>query len=164
MDLDGSRLISADIHTVWEKLNDAETLRASIPGCEELTGSPEEGFSAVVKQKVGPVRATFEGAVRIEEAAPPHSYRLVGEGKGGVAGFAKGQADVTLDETPEGTELTYHVEAQVGGKLAQLGNRIVGGFARSMAEKFFENFEAQVEGRAQTPQDDESDESAEDQA
>lgn len=145
MELTGSRIIPAPKETVWAKLNDAETLKAAIPGCEEMIGSSEEGFEATVKQKVGPVRATFKGAVRIEEANPPHSYRIVGEGKGGVAGFAKGSADVTLNDHPEGTELAYTVDAQVGGKLAQLGGRIIGGFAKSMAETFFENFAAQVE-------------------
>lgn len=149
MELEGSRMIAADRQTVWQHLNDAETLKACIPGCEELTGSAEEGFEAVVKQKVGPVKATFKGAVRIEDANAPESYRLVGEGKGGVAGFAKGAAGVTLAETDDGTELSYTVDAQVGGKLAQLGNRIIGGFARNMAEKFFENFEAQVTGEAE---------------
>ncbi len=146
MELSGSRIIAADRATVWERLNDAETLRAAIPGCQELEGSAEDGFHAVVKQKVGPVSATFKGAVTIEDATPPESYRLVGEGKGGVAGFAKGHADVTLNDVAGGTELVYDVHAQVGGKLAQLGNRIVGGFARKMADKFFENFGAAVEG------------------
>lgn len=153
MELDGTRMINADRATVWAKLNDADTLRRCIPGCQELTGSPEDGFEAVVKQKVGPVKATFKGGVTIEDAMPPESYRLIGEGKGGVAGFAKGAATVTLTETSDGTELAYHVDAQVGGKLAQLGNRIVGGFAKSMAEKFFETFEAAVEGRLDTEED-----------
>ena len=145
MELDGKRIIAADRATVWAKLNDAETLKACIPGCQELTGSPEEGFSATVKQKVGPVSATFNGAVTLENVVEGQSYTLVGEGKGGVAGFAKGSADVTLADVPEGTELTYVASAKVGGKLAQLGNRIVGGFARKMADQFFENFQAQVE-------------------
>ena len=149
MELTGTRTIAADRATVWARLNDAETLKACIPGCEELTGSPEEGFEAVVKQKVGPVKATFKGSVRLEDVNAPESYRLVGEGKGGVAGFAKGAADVSLADVPEGTELSYNVDAQVGGKLAQLGSRIVGGFARKMADAFFENFQAQVEGTAE---------------
>lgn len=144
MELTGSRIIAADRATVWEKLNDPATLMAAIPGCQELNGSAEEGFEAVVKQKVGPVSATFKGAVTIEDANPPESYRLVGEGKGGVAGFAKGAADVTLNEVHEGTELVYDVQAQVGGKLAQLGNRIVGGFARKMADQFFDRFSEAV--------------------
>ena len=146
MELTGTRIIAADRQTVWDRLNDAETLKACIPGCEELTGSPGEGFEAVVKQKVGPVKATFKGAVGIEDAAPPERYRLVGEGKGGVAGFAKGAANVTLTKVEGGTELAYEVDAQVGGKLAQLGNRIVGGFAKKMADEFFDRFRAQVEG------------------
>ena len=146
MELDGKRTIAADRETVWRHLNDAETLRACIPGCEELTGTPDDGFEAVVTQKVGPVKATFKGAVTLEEVDAPRSYRIVGEGKGGVAGFAKGAADVSLSDVPEGTELAYHVDAEVGGKLAQLGNRIVGGFAKKMADQFFENFQEVVEG------------------
>lgn len=146
MELEGSRTIAADRATVWAKLNDADTLKACIPGCEELTGSPEDGFEAVVKQKVGPVKATFKGAVTLTDVNPPESYRIIGEGKGGVAGFAKGAADVSLSDVEGGTELTYKVDAQVGGKLAQLGSRIIGGFARKMADQFFERFQAEVEG------------------
>ena len=145
MELSGSRVIAAPREEVWKHLNSADTLRACIPGCEELTGSPEEGFEAVVKQKVGPVKATFKGAVTLSDIQAPESYRISGEGKGGVAGFAKGEANVSLREVPEGTELTYKVDAKVGGKLAQLGSRIVGGFARKMADAFFENFQAEVE-------------------
>ena len=146
MELSGTRTIAADRDTVWAHLNSADTLKACIPGCEELTGSPEEGFEAVVKQKVGPVKATFKGGVMLEDVNAPESYRIVGEGKGGVAGFAKGAADVALAEVEDGTELTYHVDAKVGGKLAQLGSRIVGGFAKKMADKFFDNFQEVVEG------------------
>ncbi len=145
MELEGAKIIAADRATVWRKLNDAETLAACIPGCEELTGTPEDGFEAVVKQKVGPVSATFKGAVVLENIIPEQSYTLSGEGKGGVAGFAKGGADVVLKDVEGGTELSYKVNAKVGGKLAQLGNRIVGGFARKMADTFFENFQKQVE-------------------
>ncbi|SLN39871.1 CoxG family protein [Pseudooctadecabacter jejudonensis] len=145
MELEGTRTIAADRATVWEHLNNPETLRACIPGCEELSGSAEDGFEAVVKQKVGPVKATFKGGVTLEDIDEPNSYRLVGEGKGGVAGFAKGSAKVTLADSDEGTELTYLVDAKVGGKLAQLGNRIVGGFAKKMADKFFDNFQEVVE-------------------
>jgi carbon monoxide dehydrogenase subunit G len=146
MELSGTRVIAADRDTVWTHLNDAETLKACIPGCEDLTGTPEDGFQATVKQKVGPVKATFQGHVTLENVAAPDSYTLVGEGKGGVAGFAKGSADVSLAQVEAGTELSYAVEAKVGGKLAQLGNRVVGGFARKMADSFFENFKTQVEG------------------
>ncbi len=151
MELEGTRVIAADRATVWEKLNDAETLRACIPGCQELSGSPETGFEATVKQKVGPVSATFKGAVTLENVVPGASYTIVGEGKGGVAGFAKGRADVSLVDVEGGTELTYKADAQVGGKLAQLGSRIIGGFARKMADKFFEDFQAHVEGGTDAP-------------
>jgi carbon monoxide dehydrogenase subunit G len=145
MELKGSKVIAADIDTVWAHLNSAETLKACIPGCEELTGSPEEGFAAVVKQKVGPVKATFKGEVTLENVVPGKSYTITGEGKGGVAGFAKGGADVVLTEVEGGTELSYDVEAKVGGKLAQLGSRIIGGFARKMADEFFDRFQNVVE-------------------
>lgn len=148
MDLNGTRIITADIDTVWAHLNTAGTLQACIPGCQSLEGDPQDGFSAVVIQKVGPVKATFKGAVTLENVVAPHSYTIVGEGKGGVAGFAKGRADVTLKSVAQGTELTYDATAKVGGKLAQLGNRVIGGFARKMADQFFENFQAVVEGRA----------------
>lgn len=151
MELEGSRVIAADRATVWARLNDPETLMACIPGCQELTGSPEDGFEATVVQKVGPVKATFKGAVRLENVVTGESYTISGEGKGGVAGFAKGGADVALSDDAEGTVLTYKVAAQVGGKLAQLGNRIIGGFARKMADEFFERFQTQVE--TDTPAD-----------
>ncbi|WP_394178165.1 CoxG family protein [Yoonia maritima] len=147
MELTGTRVIAADIDTVWAHLNNAETLQACIPGCQELSGSPDEGFAAVVKQKVGPVSATFKGGVTLENVNAPNSYTIVGEGKGGVAGFAKGRADVTLSTVTEGTELSYVVDAKVGGKLAQLGSRVIGGFAKKMADQFFEKFQETVEGR-----------------
>jgi carbon monoxide dehydrogenase subunit G len=146
MEMHGSRTIAADRQTVWEKLNDPEVLKACIPGCEELTGTPAEGFHAVVKQKVGPVKATFKGAVELKNVNAPESYTIEGEGKGGVAGFAKGGADVVLTEVEGGTELRYDVQANVGGKLAQLGSRIIDGFARKMADQFFERFQNEVEG------------------
>jgi carbon monoxide dehydrogenase subunit G len=155
MELNGSRVIAADRATVWEKLNDAETLKACIPGCEELTGSPEEGFEAVVKQKVGPVKATFKGGVTLSDVVAGESYTISGEGKGGVAGFAKGGARVRLSDAEGGTELSYDVEAKVGGKLAQLGSRLIDGFARKMADQFFERFQEQVEGPA-APEGDEA--------
>lgn len=143
--MSGSRTIAAPREAVWAHLNNAATLKSCIPGCEELTGSAEDGFEAVVKQKVGPVKATFKGAVTLSDVVAPESYRISGEGKGGVAGFAKGGADVRLAEVPEGTELSYDVTAKVGGKIAQLGSRIVDGFAKKMADAFFENFKTAVE-------------------
>ncbi len=145
MELTGSRQIAADRATVWAGLNDPEVLKASIPGCQELTGSPEQGFTATVKQKVGPVSATFNGAVVLSNVQPGASYTITGEGKGGAAGFAKGGADVKLDDAEGGTLLTYAVKASVGGKLAQLGSRLIDGFAKKMADQFFENFQKAVE-------------------
>ncbi|MBK5928227.1 CoxG family protein [Rhodobaculum claviforme] len=145
MELIGSRTIAADRMTVWEHLNDADTLRESIPGCEELSGSAEEGFSATVKQKIGPVKATFKGTVTLSDVVVGESYRIAGEGSGGVAGFARGAARVRLEEVADGTELTYEVEAHVGGKIAQLGARLIHGVARKMADQFFDNFQTHVE-------------------
>jgi uncharacterized protein len=146
MNLSGSRVIKADRPTVWAALNDPEVLKACIPGCQEMTGTPEEGYEAVVTQKVGPVKATFKGAVQLSDVVENESCTISGEGKGGAAGFAKGGADVRLSDVAEGTELAYDVEAKVGGKLAQLGSRIIDGFTKKMADQFFENFKTQVEG------------------
>lgn len=145
MELSGTRTIAADRATVWAHLNDPETLRASIPGCQSLEGSAEEGFAATVTQKIGPVKATFRGKVTLTDINAPESYRIVGEGNGGIAGFAKGDAVVTLQETDEGTELTYEANAALGGKLAQLGSRLVGGVAKRLAGQFFDAFQAHVE-------------------
>jgi carbon monoxide dehydrogenase subunit G len=149
MELSGSRVIAADRATVWAHLNDPATLKESIPGCEELTGSAADGFEAVVTQKIGPVKATFRGKVTLSDVVEGESYRIAGEGSGGVAGFAKGAADVRLTEVAEGTELTYQVEAHVGGKIAQLGARLIHGVARKVADQFFDNFQKHVEA----PQD-----------
>ena len=146
MEMTGSRTIAAPRDRVWAALNDPAVLKDCIPGCEALAGSPEEGFEAVVKQKVGPVKATFKGHVTLSDVRPPESYRIAGEGKGGVAGFAKGGADVRLAEVAEGTELSYAVDAKVGGKIAQLGGRVVDSIATRMADEFFERFKTRVEG------------------
>ncbi len=146
MELTGSRQIAADRAAVWAALNDPEVLKAAIPGCQSMSGSPETGFEAIVKQKVGPVSATFHGAVALSNVVPGVSYTISGEGKGGAAGFAKGGADVRLEDAGGGTLLTYDVKANVGGKLAQLGSRLIDGFAKKMADSFFENFQAAVEG------------------
>jgi uncharacterized protein len=149
MELIGSRIIKADRATVWAHLNSAETLRVAIPGCQELTGNAEDGFSAVVVQKVGPVKAKFKGNVTLSDIVENTSYRISGEGSGGVAGFAKGAALVKLSDTEEGCELSYEVEARVGGKIAQLGSRLIDGFARKMADNFFESFAEAVESPAE---------------
>ena len=146
MKLEGSQVIAADRETVWAALNDPDVLRASIPGCLSLEMNSETELHARVKQKIGPVSATFDGTVNLSELNPPESYHIAGEGKGGAAGFAKGGADVRLTETDEGTLLEYAAEAKVGGKLAQLGARVVSGVAHKVAEQFFANFKAEVEG------------------
>ena len=145
MELTGNRTIAADRATVWAHLNSAETLKACIPGCTDLQGSPEDGFEATVKQKIGPVSATFKGKVTLSDVVPGSSYTITGEGSGGVAGFAKGGAAVTLADVEGGTELTYTAEAKVGGKIAQLGSRLIDGIARKFADHFFEAFKERVE-------------------
>lgn len=150
MELTGSRRIAADRATVWAALNDPEVLRAVIPGCQELTGDPATGFSATARQKVGPVSATFHGSVQFSDVVPGESYTISGEGKGGAAGFAKGAADVRLQDAEGGaTLLEYSVKANVGGKIAQLGARLIDGFARKTADGFFESFAQAVEGPAE---------------
>ena len=154
MELTDSRDIAADRQTVWNALLDPDVLKDCVPGCQEMSGSVEDGFEAVVVQKVGPVKATFKGQVTLSDMTQPEALTLMGEGKGGAAGFAKGGARVRLDEIEGGTRLTYEVEAKVGGKLAQLGSRIIDGFAKKMADQFFDNFKAAVEGPGEDAADD----------
>lgn len=145
MKMSESQRIEAPRQKVWEALNDAEVLKASIPGCEELTKHSDTEMEAKVKLKVGPVKATFGGKVTLEDLNPPESYRIVGEGSGGVAGFAKGGAAVRLEEDgPDATILHYDVDAQIGGKLAQLGSRLIDSTARRLAGEFFTTFGEQV--------------------
>lgn len=139
MTMTGEVVLSADRDTVWAKLNDAEVLKSCIPGCEALDKVSDTEFRATAKVKVGPVKATFKGRVELSDIKPPESYRITGEGEGGVAGFAKGGALVTLTEVEAGTRLSYEVETQIGGKLAQLGGRLVNGVAKNYADSFFEN-------------------------
>lgn len=149
MELTGTVEIAAARTRLWQALNDPDVLAACIDGVERLTRSEGEVpvFEGTMNAKVGPVRARFAGQVRLEDMVPHERYRLVGEGKGGVAGFAKGSADVVLTELgPAATRLDYVVKAQVGGKLAQLGARLVEGAARQYAEHFFTRLKAQVEG------------------
>ena len=137
--------LAAPQQVVWEKLNDPDVLKACIPGCEELVQDDPTHFSAVAKIKLGPVKATFRGKVELSELDPPNSYRIGGEGEGGVAGFAKGGAQVILsDAEGGGTNLHYEVEAQIGGKLMQLGSRLINSVAKNYADQFFENFAAEV--------------------
>ncbi|MFN3723930.1 MAG: CoxG family protein [Paracoccaceae bacterium] len=146
MQMTDTREIKAAPADVWAAILNPDVLRACIPGCTEVTGNRDEGFEAVVTQKVGPVKATFKGAVTLSDIVEGQAVTISGEGKGGPAGFAKGGAVVTLEPIPEGTRLSYEVEANVGGKLAQLGSRIIDGFAKKMADEFFNRFQTAVEG------------------
>jgi carbon monoxide dehydrogenase subunit G len=142
MTMTGEVTLPAERPKVWELLNDPEVLKFAIPGCQSLERTGENGFSAVVKMKIGPVSATFKGKVELTDIVPNVGYTIKGEGEGGVAGFAKGGAKVSLADAPAGTLLHYDVEATVGGKIAQLGSRLIDGVAKNMADKFFSNFAA----------------------
>lgn len=146
MQMSDTRQIKATPAEVYAALLDADVLKACVPGAQEVTGSPEEGFEATVVQKVGPVKATFKGAVTLSDMVENEKLTISGEGKGGAAGFAKGGATVTMAESDGGTALSYDVEAKVGGKLAQLGSRIIDGFAKKMADQFFSNLQTALEG------------------
>ena len=152
MDMTGEYRIPASRDQVWAALNDPETLKASLPGCESLEKVSEHEFAATVVAKVGPVRAKFNGNVSLSNLNPPESYTISGEGKGGAAGFAKGGADVRLVEEGGVTILTYTAKADVGGKLAQLGSRLIDGTAKKMADEFFDNFSKQVAPPALAPE------------
>ena len=142
MDIIGRYKIAAPRQGVWEGLNDPEILRQAIPGCQDLTQNDDGGFDAAVKLKIGPVSALFKGAVALENRNPPESYTLRGEGKGGVAGFGKGTAEVLLEEADGGaaTILSYNADAQVGGKLAQIGSRLIRGTVSRLTAEFFVRF------------------------
>lgn len=146
MELSGERTIAASRADVWAALNDPEILQASIPGCTEMTGNALDGYAATVTQKIGPVKATFKGVVALTDIVEAQSYRISGEGKGGAAGYASGGADVTLSDVEGGTLLQYDVQAKVGGKIASLGGRLIGGVAKKLADKFFKNFEEAIVG------------------
>ncbi len=136
----GEYRIAAPREAVWAALNDAEVLKICIPGCSELERTSDTSMEAKVVQKIGPVKAKFNGAVELVNVDAPNSYTIQGEGKGGVAGFAKGSADVVLTEDESGTILSFAAHAQVGGKLAQLGSRLIDSTAKKLANKFFDNF------------------------
>ena len=153
MHMSDQREIAAPVTDVWNALLSAEVLMKCVPGAKELTGTVEEGFDAVVVQKVGPVKATFKGHVNLSDLVEHQSLTLSGEGKGGAAGFAKGGADVKLSPTEGGTLLEYEVDAKVGGKLAQLGSRLIDGFAKKMADQFFSNLQEAMEGPAEADED-----------
>jgi hypothetical protein len=140
MEMHGEMRIPAQRAQVWAKLNDAETLKACIPGCESVDKVSDTEFAAKLIARVGPVKATFSGKVTLTDLNPPASYTITGEGTGGVAGFAKGSAKVSLEEVDDATILRYGVQAQVGGKLAQIGSRLIDATSRKMADDFFNRF------------------------
>jgi hypothetical protein len=145
MTMTGEVTLPASREVVWAKLNDPEVLKACIPGCEELTKDDDTHFSAVAKIKLGPVKATFKGKVELSDLDPPNGYRISGEGEGGIAGFAKGGATVKLaDAEGGGTVLSYDVNAQVGGKIMQLGSRLINSVAKKYADEFFATFAEKV--------------------
>ena len=146
MEMTGEYRIAAPREKVWAALNDPEILKASIPGCQELEKRSDTEMTAKVVSKIGPVKATFLGEVTLSNINPPAGYTISGEGKGGVAGFAKGGADVTLIEDGDDTILRYAAKAQVGGKLAQLGARLIDATAKQMADQFFGAFAERVGG------------------
>jgi uncharacterized protein len=144
MDMTGERRIPAPRERVWQALNDPIVLRASIPGCESLEKLSDDAMTAVVSVKIGPITARFTGRVNLTDIDPPNGYRISGEGQCGVAGFAKGGAEVRLVEDGDVTVLSYVVKAQVGGKMAQLGARLIDATAKQMADAFFDRFVDQV--------------------
>jgi uncharacterized protein len=148
MKLSGTRQLSASPATVWAKLNDVDVLRRCIPGCESLEKVGEHDLKAVAALKVGPMAVRFTGDVTLSDLDPPHGYRISGRGSGGAAGMASGGATVKLEPQAGGTLLSYDVDANVGGKIAQLGQRLIDTTAAQMAEKFFTSFAAEVEGPA----------------
>ena len=150
MDMTGERRIPAPRQIVWEALNDPEVLKASIPGCESLEKLADDQMKATAAIKVGPISARFTGKVQLTDIDPPNGYRISGEGQGGVAGFAKGGANVTLTDDGADTLLSYQVNAQVGGKLAQLGGRLIDATAKQMADAFFDRFSARVQAMSPT--------------
>lgn len=148
MDMTGEHRINARREDVWQALNDPEVLKRSIPGCEEIVRVSDTELTAKVKAKVGPVSAKFGGKVTLSDMNPPNGYTISGEGQGGAAGFAKGGAKISLQEDGDVTVLRYEASAQVGGKLAQIGSRLIDGTAKKMAAEFFDTFVAEVEGPA----------------
>jgi carbon monoxide dehydrogenase subunit G len=151
MDMSGEYKIAAPRERVWAALNDPDILRQAIPSCEELNKLSDTELEAAARAKIGPVSARFKGKVTLSELNPPESYVLTGEGSGGAAGFAKGEAKVVLTADGDATILRYTVKATIGGKLAQLGQRLVDGAAKKMADEFFDKFSDLAGGKIAPP-------------
>jgi uncharacterized protein len=150
MTMTGQVQLAAPRQAVWEKLNDPDVLKTCLSGCESFERVGDNEFQVAVTAKVGPVKAKFKGKLRLTDLDPPNGYKISGEGEGGVAGFAKGGAGVALADKDDGTLLTYDVEAQIGGKIAQLGQRLVVGAAKKVADEFFAKFAQSVAAPAST--------------
>jgi hypothetical protein len=144
MKMSGTRQLAAAQREVWARLNDIETLKRCIPGCESLEKTGENDLKATVAMRIGPISARFSGDVQLSELNPPSSYRISGKGSGGPAGHASGGANVKLEPKDGGTLLSYDVDANVGGKIAQLGGRLIDATAATLAEQFFDRFAAEV--------------------
>jgi carbon monoxide dehydrogenase subunit G len=144
MEFKGSQTIAAPRDIVWKSLNDPAVLQACVPGCESFTANSEDEFVAVVVAAIGPVKAKFKGNLVLSDRVEATSYRIVGQGEGGIAGFGKMKAEVTLTDAEGGTLLTYVATAEVGGKLAQIGSRLVSSVANKLADEFFKRFNANV--------------------
>ena len=147
MDMQGSRAMAVTQQQAWDALNNPEVLRACIPGCDKFESTGENQYAIGVAVKIGPLAARFAGKISLSDIKPPDSYTIGFDGQGGAAGFGKGNAQVTLSPQGTGCELAYTVHAQVGGKIAQLGQRLVDGVAKSMAEDFFKRFDAEMQRR-----------------
>jgi uncharacterized protein len=147
MDMSGKIELQAPREQVWHALNDPLVLKACIPGCEELERTVDDEFIATAVIKVGPIKAKFKGKVRLFDIQPTVGYTISGEGQGGIAGFASGTAKVLLEDAPGGTVLSYYTEAKVGGKLAQLGARLIDSTAKKLAAQFFDELRMQVDGQ-----------------
>lgn len=141
MKLENSRLIEAEPKVVWESLIDVDVLKQCIPGCQTMEQTGENEYALTMKSRIGPVSATFKGGLTLRDIVPGESYTLHFEGKGGAAGFSKGSSAVRLEPAPDGTNLYYAVDARIGGRIAQVGQRLVDGAARKMADDFFDQFE-----------------------
>jgi carbon monoxide dehydrogenase subunit G len=146
----GEQLVPLPQTETWQALNDTEILKQCIPGCETLETVGENKFQLTISTRIGPVSARFKGLMTLEDVQEPISYAMVFEGQGGVAGFAKGKANVALAPDGDGTRLSYSVKATVGGKLAQLGSRLIDGVARKLANEFFSSFNSKVSRTAES--------------